>query len=123
MNASCKWKRPLPVIPTAAETTNIPFVGRDYGGISKQAWQTAVRGRAGMVMISGEAGIGKITSLPLNSAMGESAGHHHRHDPFLRSRGEHSYNPLLTWLRTPTLQTAWKKLDDVIPDRSGTAAA
>lgn len=97
------------------ETAITPFVGRvAEWNQSKQVWQTAVRGRARMVLISGEAGIGKSR---LATELLQWAGRQGIITATTRSyeaEGELAYAPLLTWLRTPVLQTAWKKLSHVM---------
>ena len=104
-----------PATPTTSETASIPLVGREVEWNQlKQAWQMAARGRAGMVLISGEAGIGKsrlaaellqwANRLGIITATTRSYG----------AEGKLSYGPLLAWLRTPVLKTAWEKLDDVV---------
>jgi len=104
-----------PKQPTASETASIPFVGR---GIEwnqlKQSWQRAARGFASMVLINGEAGIGKSRLAAELLQWANRQGIITATTRSYEAEGKLSYGPLLTWLRTDVLKTAWEKLDDVV---------
>ncbi|MCA9874384.1 MAG: AAA family ATPase [Anaerolineales bacterium] len=104
-----------PAAPIIPETANIPFVGRvsEWKQL-KQAWQTAVRGRACMVLISGEAGIGKSRLAAELLQWANQQGIITATTRSYEAEGELTYGPLLTWLRAPFLRAFWNKLDDVV---------
>ena len=101
--------------PTTSETASIPFVGRDEEwDLLKQAWQRAARGHANMVLISGEAGIGKSRLAAELLQWANRQGIITATTRSYEAEGKLSYGPLLTWLRTSALKTAWEKLDDIV---------
>lgn len=105
---------PEPMATSKPETAVPPLIGRDdEWNQLKRVWQTAVRGRASMILISGEAGIGKSRLAAELRQWAQRQGIDTVTTRSYEAEGELTYAPLLAWLRTPVLQTAWKKLDDV----------
>lgn len=103
-----------PAPTTEPETAFTPLVGRDEEWSQlKYAWHTAVRGRNSMVLISGEAGTGKSRLAAELLQWAQRQGIAAATTRSYEAEGELAYGPVLTWLRTPVLQAAWKKLDDV----------
>lgn len=96
------------LLPTAADAPEVPsgraFVGRQ--GERRQLtdrWREATRGRAGLVLIVGEPGIGK-TRLIEN--VRQWAAHHGAATATARSyaaEGALSYAPIASWLRAPPI--------------------
>lgn len=106
---------PEPSPTSQPETAVIPLIGRDdEWNQLKRAWQTAVRGRARLVLISGEAGIGKSRLAAELQQWAQRQGIDTAATRSYQAEGELTYAPLLTWLRTPILQSAWQKADDVV---------
>jgi len=104
-----------PTTPKTSETASIPFVGRvvEWDQL-KQAWRRAARGRTSMVLISGEAGIGKSRLAAELLQWANRQGIITASTRSYEAEGKLSYGPLLAWLRTSVLKNAWEKLDDVV---------
>ena len=88
------------------------FVGRKTEWESLQAiWSGCAQGHAHVVLIEGEAGIGK-TRLA-EEFVGWAAGHGvvTAHSRSYAAEGRLAYAPLIEWLRTPALRVGRKRLD------------
>jgi DNA-binding SARP family transcriptional activator len=105
---------PEPISTFEPDAITTPLVGRDEEWSKlKRAWQTVVRGRTGMVLISGEAGTGKSRLAAELLQWAQRQGIAAVATRSYEAEGELAYAPVLTWLRSPLLQAAWKKLDDI----------
>jgi DNA-binding SARP family transcriptional activator len=90
-----------------------PLVGRDDELEElKRAWRTAASGRATMVVISGEAGVGKSRLAGELLQWVQRQGDLSVTTRSYEAEGELAYGPLLAWLRAPGLQSAWRKLPE-----------
>jgi DNA-binding SARP family transcriptional activator len=90
-----------------------PLVGRnDELEALKRAWRTAVSGRATMVLISGEAGVGKSRLAAELLQWVRRQGVLTVTTRSYEAEGELAFGPLLAWLRAPVLQSAWRKLPE-----------
>ncbi len=90
-----------------------PLVGRQREmNQLKAAWQTAVTGRMVMVLISGEAGIGKTRLAAELLDWATQQGITTAATRSYEAEGELAYAPVVGWLQTPLLQAAWTKLPD-----------
>ncbi len=100
--------------PPAALAARPPLVGRHREWQQLQAaWRGAARGRPHIVLVAGEAGIGKSR---LAEDLIEWAGHQGVATARTRSyaaEGALAYAPVAAWLRTDTLRAALPALEDV----------
>ncbi len=100
--------------PTFERADAEPLVGREDAWQRLHAvWQRSRRGRAQMVAIVGEAGIGKTRLaeelLALATRLGIASARARSYD----AEGDLPYDPIVKWLETEPLRRAWSDLDDV----------
>ena len=99
---------------TKPETAVTALVGRkNEMNQLKTAWQTTINGRASMVLISGEAGIGKTRLAAELLEWAKRQGIATAATRSYEAEGELAYAPVVSWLRAPLLQAAWAKLPDL----------
>ena len=79
----------------------------------KQAWQAAAAGQAQLVLISGEAGIGKTRLAEELLAWVERQGAATAVARCYASGGSLAYAPVAEWLRSPGLQANVRQLDGI----------
>lgn len=102
------------VVVTEPERDLTPLVGRQKElNQLKVAWQTAVNGRAMMLLIGGEAGIGKSRLVAELQEWAKRQGITTAATRSHEAEGELAYAPVVGWLRAPPLQAAWAKLPDL----------
>ncbi len=102
-----------PASPSATLVTEVPLVGRQHEWSQLQmAWQNAVAGEPHLVVLSGEAGIGKTRLaeelLTWVGRQGMTTASARCYAP----EGELAYAPVTSWLRTDALRTALVALAD-----------
>lgn len=111
-------KRDTPDAPSTVSPTRLvvgwPLVGRqEEWKLLMAAWHTATRGRAQMVVITGEAGMGKTRLaeelLQWASQQGITATRAH----LSAVVGRLAYEPVSDWLRSPVFQTVLPRLDNI----------
>jgi DNA-binding SARP family transcriptional activator/tetratricopeptide (TPR) repeat protein len=103
--------------PARTGTTEQPatsLIGRrDEWQQLLQAWRTTTTGTAQLLLLSGEAGIGKTHLASAFVHWAERLGHTVASAQCYPTEGTLAYAPILTWLRAAPLRTQWEKLDEV----------
>jgi len=100
--------------PPMARTAMVPLVGRQQEWAQLQAaWRSAAAGRACMVVVSGEAGIGKTRLAEELLAWIEQHSIATAHARCYATGEEQAYAPVAAWLHADALQTSWSTLADV----------
>jgi DNA-binding SARP family transcriptional activator len=102
-----------PASPSATLVTEVPLVGRQHEWSQLQmAWQNAVAGEPHLLVLSGEAGIGKTRLaeelLTWVGRQGMTTASARCYAP----EGELAYAPVTSWLRTDALRTPLGALAD-----------
>ena len=92
----------------------IPLVGRHQEWAQlRAAWQNSARGQPAVVLITGEAGIGKSRLAEELSTWVGRQGIAHARTRAYAAEGRLSHAPLTEWLRSPALAPALVRLDKV----------
>ncbi|MFQ5857371.1 MAG: AAA family ATPase, partial [Anaerolineae bacterium] len=100
--------------PPAALVATLPLVGRRQKWQQLQAaWREAARGRPHIVLVAGEAGIGKSRLAEELLEWAERQGIATARARSYAAEGELAYTPLVTWLRSEAVQPALPALEDV----------
>ncbi|MFQ5344202.1 MAG: AAA family ATPase, partial [Anaerolineae bacterium] len=100
--------------PPAALVASPPLVGRHREWQQLQrAWRRAVRGHAQLVLVAGEAGIGKSRLAEDLIDWAERQGITTASTRSYAAEGALAYAPVAAWLRTDTLHAALPALEDV----------
>lgn len=103
-----------PMIPTPTLTATTPLVGRDVEwGRVRAAWQAAAGGRARLLLVTGEAGIGKTRLAEELITWASRQGVETAMARCYAAEGELPYAPLIEVLRTDTLRRRLTRIDDV----------
>ncbi len=103
-----------PASPSAVLVTEVPLVGRQHEWTQLQAaWQNAVAGVPHLVVLSGEAGIGKTRLAEELLTWVDRQGMTTASARCYAPEGELAYAPVASWLRTDALRTAWTALADI----------
>jgi DNA-binding SARP family transcriptional activator/tetratricopeptide (TPR) repeat protein len=105
-------------IPPAAEAGISAATGRLVGRehelvLLQERWGEALRGSAGLVVLGGEAGVGKSRLLDELSSHVQRAGHHTMRARCFAARGRLALAPVSEWLRSPPLRSARDRLEPV----------
>jgi predicted ATPase len=101
-------------VPTPTLVATEPLVGRQQEWAQLQeVWQAAVAGRAHMVLLSGEAGIGKTRLAEELLAWVGRQGTTTAVARCYLAEGELAYAPVVTWLRAEALRMTLAGLADV----------
>ncbi|MFQ5593396.1 MAG: BTAD domain-containing putative transcriptional regulator, partial [Anaerolineae bacterium] len=100
--------------PPVALIASPPLVGRhrEWQQLQK-AWRRAVRGHAQLVLVAGEAGIGKSRLAEDLIDWAERQGITTASTRSYAAEGALAYAPVAAWLRTDTLHAALPALEDV----------
>ena len=102
-----------PLTPPSRLTT-YKLVGRQAAWRALQtAWRTASLAHPAMVLISGEAGIGKTRLAEEVLSWAEQQGQLTVHARAYAAEGQLTYAPVIAWLRSPPYQQALLRLEDV----------
>ena len=100
--------------PTSSRLTTYKLVGRQEAWYTLQtAWQTAGSGHPTMVLISGEAGIGKTRLAEELLSWAEQQGCLTVHTRAYAAEGQLTYAPVIAWLRSPPYRQALLGLEEV----------
>jgi DNA-binding SARP family transcriptional activator len=104
--------------PRLAEPTGpTDLIGRDRElSVLRERWQQARRGgsgAAGLVVLAGEAGVGKSRLLDELSAVVQRAGSDAVRARCFAARGRLALAPVSEWLRSPALRSARNRLEPV----------
>ncbi|MFP4345174.1 MAG: BTAD domain-containing putative transcriptional regulator [Anaerolineales bacterium] len=103
-----------PVTPPVRAEPSLPLVGRQRPwGRLLAAWQVATREGARLALVSGEAGIGKTKLVEELVKWAERQGVATATTRSFAVEGPLAYAPVIGWLRTPTLQRALSRLEEV----------
>lgn len=101
---------PAAAVPQALNV-DAPFVGRQAEWQElQQAWQRAMRGQPNLVLITGEAGIGKSRLAQEFQTWATHQGILTAHTRAYAAEGRLPYAPVITWLRTGMLKEQWSTL-------------
>lgn len=102
------------VPPSPPSTAALPLVGRaDAWQQLQTAWRRASRGRPHLVLIAGEAGIGKTRLAEELLEWADQQGIATARARSYAAEGELAYAPVAAWFRSDALQAALPALDDV----------
>ena len=105
---------PLEPLTPPSRLTAYRLVGRQEAWRTLQtAWRTASLGHPAMVLISGEAGLGKTRLAEELLGWAEQQGHITVHTRAYAAEGQLTYAPVIAWLRSPPYSQALLRLDDV----------
>ncbi len=90
----------------------IALVGR-YGAWQQlmATWQETVRGRAHLLLLTGEAGIGKTSLAEELLTWVDRLGYTAAYARSYAVEGNLSYAPLIAWLRSEPLRARWETLN------------
>jgi len=103
-----------PVASSTALMASAPLVGRRPEWAQLQdAWQRASAGRPQMVVLTGEAGIGKTRLAEELLAWVGRQGMTSAHARCYAAEGELAYAPVATWLRADPFRGALSRLTDI----------
>jgi DNA-binding SARP family transcriptional activator len=103
----------VPAAP-AAPAGQVRLVGREHElGLLQECWREALRGSAGLVVLGGEAGVGKSRLLDELSSQVQRAGHDAMRARCFAARGRLALAPVSEWLRSPALRSARDRLEPV----------
>jgi DNA-binding SARP family transcriptional activator len=98
-----------------------PFVGRaEQRAALVAAWREAASGRAGLVLVTGEAGIGKTRLVEELSAWCARQGAATVHAGSYAAEDRPAYAPFMAWLRAGPVRRATARLD---PERAAALSA
>ena len=103
-----------PVASPTALVARAPLVGRrpEWAQL-QEAWQRASAGRPQMVVLTGEAGIGKTRLAEELLAWVGRQGMSSSHARCYAAEGELAYAPVATWLRADPFRGALSRLTDI----------
>jgi len=108
---------PLPASPAASRsvgTAPAALVGRQAEWVKlREAWERAARGRAGMALVTGEAGIGKTRLAEELLTWAERQGLAAARTRSYAAEGRLSLAPVSEWLRSKALAPHLGQLEDV----------
>lgn len=105
---------PLQSTSLSARGTAAPLVGRKpQWGQLQTAWRTVATGHPHMVILSGEAGIGKTRLAEEMAAWVSRQGLSTASAHCYAAEGRLPYAPVAAWLRADAIQTGLSSLDDV----------
>jgi DNA-binding SARP family transcriptional activator len=100
--------------PSMVLVAEVPLVGRQHEWAQLQAaWQSAAAGATQLVVLSGEAGIGKTRLAEELLARLGRQGITIASTRCYAAEGELAYAPVASWLRAPGIRTAWRALAGV----------
>ncbi len=109
-----QFAAPPPSQAPAASEPTIPLIGRDAAWSRLlSAWQRAIAGEPGFVLIRGEAGIGKSRLAEDFMRWATRQGFAAAKTRAYAGEGNLAYSPLADWLRSVALQPALKRLEPV----------
>jgi DNA-binding SARP family transcriptional activator len=92
----------------------VRLVGREHElGLLQERWRDALGGSAGLVVLGGEAGVGKSRLLDELSSQVQRAGHDAMRARCFAARGRLALAPVSEWLRSPALRSARDRLEPV----------
>ncbi len=98
----------------APVTHTLPLIGRQRESRQIYAiWQEAVRGQNRLVLVSGEAGIGKTRLAEDLVERVRRQGHATATARAYAAEGGLAYAPVAEWLRSPALHSALEQVDDI----------
>ncbi|HUA27392.1 MAG TPA: AAA family ATPase [Streptosporangiaceae bacterium] len=98
----------------AATSRQVRLVGREHElGLLQERWAEALRDSAGLVVLAGEAGVGKSRMLDELSSHVQRAGHDTMRARCFAARGRLALAPVSEWLRSPALRSARDRLEPV----------
>ena len=113
LNRSVSLTPPEPP-PPPSRLTAYKLVGRQEAWRTLQtAWRTASLGHPAVVLISGEAGMGKTRLAEELLSWAEQQGCLTVHSRAYAAEGQLTYAPVIEWLRSPPYRQALLRLDDV----------
>jgi DNA-binding SARP family transcriptional activator len=102
----------LPAAPSGGIA--VPLVGRRAEWAQMQAlWQATSAGKAQVLLLSGEAGIGKTRLAEELVRWTERLGFGVAYARCYAAEGRLAYAPVVTWLQSDFLRTSWSRLDDI----------
>ncbi len=103
-----------PTGPLPSRGTEAPLVGRKEEGQQLQAaWRKAAGGHPYMVILSGEAGIGKTRLAEEMQAWIDRQGMTTASARCYAAEGQLAYAPVTTWLRTDAIKASLSALDPI----------
>jgi DNA-binding SARP family transcriptional activator/predicted ATPase len=103
-----------PIVPPLVTDVPLPLVGRQHEWTQVQAaWRRAARGEAHLLLIAGEAGIGKSRLAEELLAWAGQQGLAAARTRAYAAEGRLSYAPVADWLRSAALRPALSTLDTV----------
>jgi DNA-binding SARP family transcriptional activator/tetratricopeptide (TPR) repeat protein len=105
-------------VPAAADkvpaASPVRLVGRERElGLLRRRWQEAAHGRAGFVVVAGEAGVGKSRLVDEFCSVVHRGGFDALRARCFAARGRLALAPVSEWLRSPALRAARDRLDPV----------
>jgi DNA-binding SARP family transcriptional activator len=102
----------LPAV-TANQAAPLLIGRRDEWQQMRKVWQVTTTGVAQVLLMSGEAGIGKTCLATEFVRWAERLGYTVASAQCYPAEGSLAYAPIVTWLRTAPLRTHWATLDEV----------